>query len=124
LGERDAVPRRAVCMGVLAKERVLFVLTFLVCAPAYAGEGLYHLSTIDYFSMKKCQENRVDPPDVWLEPGHRPPQVVVDLLEDPGERTAQRYLQWNRERLARIMAAQQAVDATQVALPAQKERGR
>ncbi len=100
-------------MGLLAKERVLFVLIYLLCGPVYAGEALYHLSMVDYFSMKDQKEKSRNQDDFWFEAGYHPPQVVIDLLDDPGERTAHQYIQWNRERLARILAAQQAIDAAE-----------
>jgi hypothetical protein len=102
-------------MGLLAKERVLLVLIFCVGAVGFAAEGPYHFDRIDYFGMTGPEEGKIDPADAWLDPGYRPPQVVIDLLEDPRESTARRYLQWNRERLEKIKAAQRAVDAAAAA---------
>jgi len=98
-------------MGLLAKKRVLFVLIFFGMARAgWAGEGLFPLTMVDYFGMKARQKENA-------EPGYHPPQVVMDLLDDPNERTALEYLRWQRALLERISRAQQALDKALAAFP-------
>ena len=98
-------------MGLLAKERVLFVLIFFsMTAYARAQEDLFHLTSVDYFGMKVHEKEVPASSSAWLEPGYRPPQVVMDFLDDPNERTALQYLYWHRERLAKIARAQEILD--------------
>ena len=94
-------------MDLLAKKRMLLVLILLWAGPALAQEDLYHLSRVDYFMLKRPL--KMDPTSLWTEEEHMP-APVVDLLDDPGEVTARRYLAWNRERLARVVRAQRVVD--------------
>jgi len=91
-------------MGLLAKKRVLFVLIFFtVAVPGRCDEDLFRLTTVDYFGMKSRQRENAAP-------GYQPPQVVMDLLDDPNERTALAYLRWHRERLDKITRAQAILD--------------
>jgi hypothetical protein len=100
-------------MGILAKERVLFVLIFFGLVPCgQAREDLFNLSTVDYFGMKLCKSESFARSSIWIDPGsgYRPPQVVMDLLNDPNEQTALEYLRWHRERLKKIARAQQVLE--------------
>lgn len=47
---------------------------------------------------------------------HTPAPIVIDLLEDPSETNARRYLQWQREKLQKILKAQQVVERVQAQL--------
>ncbi len=89
---------------------MLFVLILLWAGPVQAQEGLYDLSAVDYFRLKG--QNKTDLPSLWIEEEHMPAPVIA-LLDDPDEATARRYLEWNRERLARVARAQQIVDDVQ-----------
>jgi hypothetical protein len=97
-------------MGILAQERMLLVLMFIGMPSAWAAEGPYRLSAVDFFALKERQP-------VWVEPGgYTPPSVVTALLNDPNEQTARAYLQWMQERLDRITRAQKVLDEVQVKL--------
>ena len=91
-------------MGLLAQERMLFVLIFLVMCPGISsGDDLFNLTEVDYFSMRSSLKENA-------EPGYHPPQVVTDLLDHPDEQTAVAYLRWQRERLEKISRAQDILD--------------
>jgi hypothetical protein len=91
-------------MGLLAKERVLFVLIFFGMASCgWSDDDLFRLTTVDYFGVKARQKEAV-------EPGYHPPKVVMALLDDPSEQTALEYLRWQRERLDKISRAQAVLD--------------
>jgi len=124
-----------------------FLISFAL--RVYADQGIYGLSEIDYFNMKglKKTDNReihatVDKSgapidqDLWIEPAisadgkvsyYRPPQVVVDFLDDPTIENGKAYLAWNQEKLAKITKAQTVLQelATEMNLipPAQPPQG-
>ena len=98
-------------MGLLAQKRMLLVLICLGMAPGvHADEGIFHLSVVDYFGLKALKKENAGQSSVWVEPGYRPPQVVIDLLDDPNEQTAHRYLRWHRERLEKVARAQEVLE--------------
>ncbi|MEW6409753.1 MAG: hypothetical protein AB1488_06530 [Nitrospirota bacterium] len=56
---------------------------------------------------------------LWIEPVispdgsiryYVPPKIVLDFLEDPTEENAKRYLEWNKEKLRKINAAQEVLN--------------
>jgi hypothetical protein len=95
-------------MGLLAEKRVLLILIFFgMMTSAQAGEDLFHLTMVDYFGAKACKKGRALAVSTWVEPGYRPPQVVMDLLDDPNEQTALQYLRWHRDRLEKLARAQE-----------------
>lgn len=103
-----------------------FLLTFVL--RAYAEDGIYGFSEIDYFNMKGLKKtdkreihatvDKNDAPinqDLWIEPAisadgkvsyYRPPQVVVDFLDDPTKENGRAYIEWNQQKLAKITKAQ------------------
>ncbi len=97
-------------MGLLAQKRMLFVLIFLGMGSWARADDLFHLTMVDYFGMKSIRKERDVGSTAWEEPGYHPPQVVVDLLNDPNEETALQYLRWHRDRLDKISRAQEAVE--------------
>jgi len=102
-------------MDLLAKKRMLLVLSMLLAGPALAQENLYQLSVVDYFMLRRAV--KTGEVSLWGEEAPVP-APVVDLLEDPRESTARRYLEWSRERLARVARAQRAVDDVERMMPA------
>jgi hypothetical protein len=97
-------------MDLLAQKRMLLVLTALVfTSVSWAGDGFYQLSRVDYFSLHLAEEKAVPAP-LW-DAKEEVPGVVMELLNDPSEQSARRYLDWNRERLMRVARAQAMVDA-------------
>lgn len=42
--------------------------------------------------------------------GYVPPKILLDLLEDPNPENAQKYLDWQRRRIEKIVKAQHAID--------------
>ena len=100
---------------------------------AYADEGIYGFSEIDYFNLKglKKTDNReihatVDKDeapinqDLWIEPAisadgktsyYRPPQVVVDFLDNPTMENGKAYIAWNQLKLAKITKVQEVLQA-------------
>ena len=94
----------------------------------WAEEGIYNLSEIDYFNMKGVKKtdtreiratvDKKSPPidqSLWIEPAvsadgkvsyYKPPQVVIDFLDDPTRENGMEYLKWNQQRLAKVDKAQ------------------
>lgn len=98
-------------MGLLAQKRVLFVLIFFSLGSyGWADEYPFHLTAVDYFGLRRQDDKKVVFSPDWVEPGYHPPQVVMDLLDDPNEQTALAYLRWQRERFEKIARAQQVLD--------------
>ena len=64
---------------------------------------------VDFWGTKKQAPAKAP---LWSD-GERPPGPVADLLERPSKETAQRYLDWQRERLARLEAAMKALEEVQ-----------
>ena len=97
----------------------------------YADDGIYGLTEIDYFNMKglkkidkraiKATVDKSEAPisqDLWIEPAisadgkvsyYRPPQVVVDFLDDPTKENGKAYIEWNQQKLAKITKAQEVL---------------
>lgn len=95
---------------------------------AFAEDGLYALTEIDYFDskgIKKTEKKEIqatidkkEPPleqELWIEPAmsadgkvsyYKPPQVVVDFLDDPTTENGKKYIEWNQKKLAKIQKAQ------------------
>ena len=69
-----------------------------------AQERFFERSAVDFWDAK-----RPEPEPTWIEPGHRPPDPVIRLLEAPTRANADAYLRWQEERLAKLQAALQAI---------------
>ena len=96
-----------------------------------ADDGIYGFSEIDYFNMKGLKKtdkreihatvDKNDEPidqDLWIEPAisadgkvsyYKPPQVVVDFLDDPTKENGKAYIEWNKAKLAKITKAQEVL---------------
>ena len=108
---------------------LIFVFIFIgFTIRVYADDGVYGISEIDYFNMKDLKntdkkpfqgtvdkDNVTGQQDLWTEPAisadgkvsyYRPPQVVVDFLENPTMENGKAYVKWNQEKLAKITKAQ------------------
>jgi glutaredoxin len=69
---------------------------------------LIQLGPVDFWGTRKKEA----PPPAWAE-GERPAGPVADLLERPSKETARRYLDWQKDRLARLEAAMKALEEAQ-----------
>jgi thiol-disulfide isomerase/thioredoxin len=106
-----------------------------------SGEGFFDRGPVDFWETKKKSvdrnqnqpasattnrsETRPEAAAKWTESvtsengqvtRHTPSPIVIDLLEDPSEANARRYLQWQREKLQKILRAQEAVERVQAQL--------
>ena len=108
---------------------VCFIISFTL--RVYADDGIYGLTEIDYFNMKGLKKtdkraiqatvDKSEAPisqDLWIEPAisadgkvsyYRPPQVVVDFLDDPTKENGKAYIEWNQQKLAKITKAQEVL---------------
>ncbi len=108
---------------------VCFLIGFAL--RVYADDGIYGFQEIDYFNMKGLKKtdkreihatvDKSEAPisqDLWIEPAisadgkvsyYRPPQVVVDFLDDPTKENGKAYIEWNQEKLAKITKAQEVL---------------
>lgn len=115
-------------MRRISKTFFSFLMLFLLAGRCWAEEGIYNLSEIDYFNMKGIRKtdtreiratvDKKSPPidqSLWIEPAvsadgkvsyYKPPQVVIDFLEDPSRENGIEYLKWNQQRLAKVEKAQ------------------
>ncbi len=102
-------------IGVIVIVAVLFRVEFVV-----AGNG-YGLGRVEFFPRDESKENsKKDSEDVfrWQEVlldangqtvVYDPPDKVRRLLEEPNPQNARQYLNWQKEKVERIIKAQQAV---------------
>ena len=115
-------------MQWLSKLFIIGCILIGLTVKVYADDGIYGLSEINYFNMKELRKTDKKPfqgtvnkdntsvkQDLWTEPAisadgkvsyYRPPQVVVDFLENPTMENAKAYVKWNQEKLAKITKAQ------------------
>jgi hypothetical protein len=106
-----STPHRAYCA---------LPLVLLLSAQLAAQDRFFSRPRVDFWG-----ENRPDPQpttpteDLWTEhqvardgrvSAYRPPQVLLDLLEEPSDENARRYLQWQQLRVRKILHAQRALD--------------
>ena len=75
----------------------------------------YQLGEVDYFSHKEQIKEAFD----WHEPAmtsdgqlevYTPPKMVLNLLENPTDTNARAYLAWQRQKVEKIIKAQQAIE--------------
>lgn len=84
---------------------ILFMLLIWCAGPARA-ENLYNLGKVEYFPSKVKPKLQVQHEMDWQEPA---PPLVLKLLNEPNEGNARAYLQWQRQKLERLINAQNAV---------------
>ena len=128
-------------MDILAKKRVLPVLiTTGICLwTSAANAGMYGLSRVDYFNREALgRENEAvraprafSSDDLWAVKTQdaagrfflkRPPEAVVDLLQDPNRSTGLNYLAWNKARLEKLEQAAAVLDGlSRTSLPAKAQ---
>jgi glutaredoxin len=70
--------------------------------------GFFEEKPVDFWGTKK---RAAEAAALW--DGARPPAPVADLLENPSAETARRYLDWQRDRLARLQKAVAALEDVQ-----------
>lgn len=104
---------------------VVVLCLMLFSATAQAG-NLFDMGRVEYFSkstklrygLDKMQET-ID----WREPVigtdgkthyYTPPHAVLNLLNDPSDKNAQAYLDWQKLRTERIIEAQKAIEHVQI----------
>lgn len=96
----------------------------LFCADCAGASGFFHMGPVEYFSDSKRSmkeefqktQKTID----WREPVltsdgrvtfYVPPQPVLDLLENPTPDHARQYLDWQNEKMERVLKAQEALAA-------------
>jgi hypothetical protein len=79
----------------------------LTAALLLGGEGFFAGREVDFWGTRRAAAPAVEP--VWTDSSAPPP--VRRLLEAPSAETARAYLEWQAERLRRLRAATQAVEA-------------
>ncbi len=117
----------------LNKPLICFCFLATLSLRAFADDGIYGLTEIDYFDskgLKKLDKRKInatidkkEPPieqDLWIEPAisadgktsyYKPPQVVVDFLDDPTMENGKKYIEWNQKKMAKIQKAQTVLQA-------------
>ncbi len=71
--------------------------------------GLFQAEPVDFWGTRKREAASAA---LWAE-GGRPAGPVADLIERPSRESAQRYLDWQRDRLARLEQALAALEEVQ-----------
>ncbi len=117
-------------MDILAKKRVLSFLISTVIACHFASlawSGVYELSRVDYFNIYEIRREKNDTAsrqafssdDLWAvemtdSAGRsflqRPPEVVMELLNDPNTLNGSKYLAWNEARIKHLEQAAALLD--------------
>lgn len=80
----------------------------LTAAVVLGGPGFFERGSVDFWGRRGSAAPAA-PSDLWAD--STAPAPVRRLLEAPTRETAQAYVAWQTERLARLRAAIQAVDA-------------
>ena len=115
----------------LNKIIVCLLFLFVYASSLHADESIYGFSEVDYFNMKELKKpdtskieaavDKQEAPvsqDLWIEPAisadgkvsyYKPPQVVVDFLDNPTTENGKAYLSWNQQKLAKITKAQEVL---------------
>ena len=91
--------------------RVVLVCLFSFSSCLYAANP-YQLGGVDYFhdeSQEKSLQKKQQPFD-WREPSYAPPEIVSTLLNDPTPENARAYLDWQRQKIERIIKAQKMIN--------------
>jgi len=101
----------------------MFFITFQQ-VQAGSGSGSYGFSQIEYFSAGAKEKNPgslFTADQLWSEIKYsadgsaaiyRPPEVVINFLEQPNTENAKHYIQWNTARLEKIAQAQKVLQQT------------
>ena len=113
----------------MLKKSSIFIVFFLcVTVPSFAEDSIYGFNEIDYFGMKglkkvdqreiRATQDKKEPPieeNLWIEPVvsadgkvsyYRPPQTVIDFLENPTRETGSKYVEWSEKRIEKVQKAQ------------------
>ena len=101
-------------IGVCVVSRI--ILFGMLMSHAYAANP-YKMGEVDYFNNKEGKALQEDfdfrEPTMGADGKiayYTPPSVMLNLLEDPTPEHAKIYLAWQKQRLAKIIKAQQAID--------------
>ena len=79
----------------------------MTAALILGGEGFFGGRELDFWGTRRAAEEPVEP--VWTD--SNAPAPVRKLLEAPSAETARAYVAWQTERLRRLRAAAEAVEA-------------
>jgi hypothetical protein len=92
----------------------------LLSAQLAAQDRFFSRPRVDFWGENRHEIQPATPTeDLWTEhqvardgrvSAYRPPQVLLDLLEEPSDQNARRYLDWQRLRVQKILQAQRALD--------------
>ncbi len=99
---------------------ILTILFLLITANLYAANP-YNLGQLDYFHDKSVAKDSEDQNQSfdWREPvassnGHityyTPPGPMLTLLENPTPQNAEAYLAWQKQKVQKILKAQEVID--------------
>lgn len=81
----------------------------LTAAVVLAGPGFFERRDLDFWGRRRSAAPAVPPGDLWAD--STAPAPVRRLLETPTREAAEAYVAWQKERLARLRAAMEAVEA-------------
>jgi hypothetical protein len=96
----------------------VFLVLMIFPLPVLAANP-YELGEVDYFGhpeiVKDLKQTPFDWRDVTRDPQgqtivYTPPVPVINLLENPTRENAKAYLDWQRQKVQRIMKAQEMID--------------
>ena len=95
------------------------VFLMMIMTPNAYAANPYHLGEIDYFDHKDASQGEKEGSFDFREPivgaagtvtYYTPPSVVLSLLESPTPENARAYLAWQRQKVAKIVKAQEVID--------------
>ena len=79
----------------------------LTAVAVLAGPGFFERRAVDFWNRARAEASA--PEDLWADSSA--PAPVRRLLENPTRASAEAYVAWQKERLSRLRAAIEAVDA-------------
>ena len=101
--------------GGIANAVVRFAAVIFLCADCAWASDFFHMGPVEYFpgSKRSMREGFRQAQKIadWREP-------VADLLDNPTPDNARRYLDWQDEKMQRVLKAQEALAAVE-----QEEQG-
>jgi len=105
----------------MRKESIIFI--FLCCSGLVAGESFFGFDKVRFFpdfqeETKKETDNMIEE-SIFAEPIvgpdgktriYVPPRQVLEFLNSPTKEKAKAYLDWNKEKISKIVQAQQVLE--------------
>jgi hypothetical protein len=96
----------------------IWLILFWMTMPNLWAANPYRLGEVDYFHQQ-AENIQEEPAFDWRDASlsadgqaasYVPPGPVLTLLDNPSQSNARAYLNWQKQKIERIMKAQEAID--------------